>query len=207
MVKLKLQRIGKKKEPHFRLIVQDSKKDPHDKSVEILGWLNPRTKEKQIKKERVEYWLSKGAQPTDTVHNLLVSAEIIKDKKRKTFTISKKRREKMESKDPNKAQINPDENSDIKKSETPMGETEESKKTEEPKEEKKKTNPPANDNKETQKPTEEPKKTEEGKEEKKETNPPANKEGKAEESPSAEATADKQENKKTTDSADEDKKE
>ena len=96
MVALRLQRIGKKKQPHFRLIAQEKTKDPWDKSLEILGWINPRTKEKKIKKERVEYWLSVGAQPTDTVHNLLVNEGILKAEKVKTFKISKKRKEKKE---------------------------------------------------------------------------------------------------------------
>ncbi|MBU4360793.1 30S ribosomal protein S16 [Candidatus Parcubacteria bacterium] len=98
MLTFKLQRIGKKKEPHFRLIVQEKGKDPHDKSVEILGWLNPRTKEKELKKERIEYWLSVGAQATDTVHNLLVSENILKADKKKTFKISKKRASKKKGK-------------------------------------------------------------------------------------------------------------
>lgn len=98
MLTLKLQRIGKKKEPHFRLIAQEKGKNPKSKSVEILGWLNPRTKEKELKKQRIEYWLSVGAQTTDTVHNLLVSEEILKDKKRKSFKVSKKRLAKKEGK-------------------------------------------------------------------------------------------------------------
>lgn len=98
MVRLKLQRIGKKKEPHFRLIVQEKSKDPHDRSVEILGWLNPRTKEKELQKDRIKYWLSVGAQPTDSVHNLLVSEGLLQADKKKTFKISKKRKAKMEGK-------------------------------------------------------------------------------------------------------------
>ena len=98
MVKLKLQRIGRKKTPHFRIIVQESSKDPWDKTNEILGWINPRSKEKDIKKERVEYWLSVGAQPTDTVRNLLINEGIIKGDKAKTVKISKKRAEKIAKK-------------------------------------------------------------------------------------------------------------
>ena len=98
MVILRLQRIGKKKAPHFRLIAQEKTKDPQSRSLEILGWLNPKTKERQIKKERVGYWLSVGAQCTDTVHNLLVDEGILKEGKRKTFKISKKRLERKENK-------------------------------------------------------------------------------------------------------------
>ncbi|MFC1622417.1 30S ribosomal protein S16 [Patescibacteria group bacterium] len=98
MVILRLQRIGRKKEPHFRLIAQDKKKDQWDKSIEILGWLNPRSKEKTLKKERVEYWLSVGAQCTDRVHNWLIDEGILKQDKRNTIKISKKRKSKKEGK-------------------------------------------------------------------------------------------------------------
>ena len=96
MVSIRLQRIGRKKLPHFRLIVQDKQKDPWDKSLEILGSMNPRTKEIKLNKERIEYWLSKGAQPTNTVHNLLIEQGIIKGEKVKTMTVSKKRLAKKE---------------------------------------------------------------------------------------------------------------
>lgn len=99
MVILRLQRIGRKKAPHFRLIAQDKKKDQWDKSIEILGWKNPRSKEQSLKKDRIEYWLSVGAQCTDTVHNWLINEGIIKeDKKRKSIKISKKRAEKIADK-------------------------------------------------------------------------------------------------------------
>lgn len=98
MVSIRLQRIGRKKLPHFRLIVQDKQKDPWDKSLEILGSMNPRTKEVSLKKERIEYWLSVGAQCTNTVNNLLIEQGIIKGKKAKTITISKKRAAKKEGK-------------------------------------------------------------------------------------------------------------
>lgn len=95
MLTLKLQRLGKSKEPFFRLIVQEKTKNPQSKALEILGWLNPRTKKREFKKERLAYWLSVGAQATDTVHNLLVKDGLIKGPKRPAVKISKKRREKM----------------------------------------------------------------------------------------------------------------
>ncbi|MFH1610437.1 MAG: 30S ribosomal protein S16 [Patescibacteria group bacterium] len=96
MVSIRLQRIGRKKLPHFRLIVQDKQKDPWDKSLEILGSIDPRTKEISLKKDRIEYWLSVGAQPTNTVRNLLIEQGIIKGEKAKTINISKKRTAKKE---------------------------------------------------------------------------------------------------------------
>ncbi len=99
MLTLKLQRLGKSKEPFFRLIVQEKAKNPQSKALEILGWLNPRTKKRELKKERIAYWLSVGAQTTATVHNLLVRDGLIKGPKMKTVKISQKRRAKMAVKD------------------------------------------------------------------------------------------------------------
>ncbi|HPI67069.1 MAG TPA: 30S ribosomal protein S16 [bacterium] len=98
MLCLKLQRIGKKKQAFFRLIIQEKARDPHDKNTEILGWYNPYTKTKELKRERISYWLSQGAETTPTVHNLLVDEALISDKKEKTFRVSKKRKEKIAEK-------------------------------------------------------------------------------------------------------------
>jgi len=95
MVSLRFQRIGRKKEAHFRLIAQDKTKDPHDKSLEILGFRNPRSKETELKTDRIKYWLSVGAVTTPSVHNLLVDQKIIEGDKIKTVKISKKRGEKI----------------------------------------------------------------------------------------------------------------
>jgi len=98
MVSIRLQRIGRKKMPHFRLIAQDKQKNPNDKSLEILGSINPRTKEINLKEENIKAWLAKGAQPTNSVHNLLVDKNIIKADKVKTILISKKRLAEIEKK-------------------------------------------------------------------------------------------------------------
>lgn len=100
MLTICLTRIGKKNQPQFRLIVKDRRSDPWGKAIEILGFTNPRVKPRifEFKKDRVEYWLSVGAQPSGTVKNLLIDEGILpKDtKKAKTIKISKKRREKMD---------------------------------------------------------------------------------------------------------------
>jgi small subunit ribosomal protein S16 len=81
MLAIKLKRIGKKHQASFRLIVDEKRHKLYGKNIEDLGWHNPRQDRFEIKKDRVEYWLKNGAQPTDTVHNLLVRAGIIKGKK------------------------------------------------------------------------------------------------------------------------------
>ncbi len=81
MLKIRLQRVGKKNEPSFRLILVESKraaKGGHAK--EILGFHNFRKDGTIIKGDRVLYWISKGVQVSDTAHNLLVSNKIIDGK-------------------------------------------------------------------------------------------------------------------------------
>jgi len=85
MLVIRLTRVGKKKQPSFRVVVQDKTKDPWGKAIDIVGQYNPRTKPKTVvfKEERIKYWLEKGAQPSPTVHNLLVDAKIVKVEKTK----------------------------------------------------------------------------------------------------------------------------
>ena len=82
MLAIKLKRIGKKHQPSFRIIVAEKRSKVTGRYVEDVGWLNPITKEFNIKKEQVEYWLKNGAQPTDTVYNLLVKSGLINGPKR-----------------------------------------------------------------------------------------------------------------------------
>ncbi len=94
MLKIKLSRTGKKNAPTYRFIVCEHTKDPWGDSLEILGHYNPRSKELVLKKERVEHWISKGAQPTETVHNILVTEGILKTKKKNVSALGKKAKEK-----------------------------------------------------------------------------------------------------------------
>lgn len=100
MLSIRFSKVGKKKQPTFRLIVTEKTRDPWGKHLEILGWKNPRTKETVLKADRIKYWIEKGAQPTDTVHNLLIDEKIIEDKKRRVVTISKTRQTKIDAAKP-----------------------------------------------------------------------------------------------------------
>ena len=73
MVVIRLRRAGSKKRPFFRIVVTDSRSARDSSFVEILGHYNPRTKPAvvDVKKERVDYWLEKGAQPSDSVRTLI----------------------------------------------------------------------------------------------------------------------------------------
>jgi len=75
---IRLTRIGAKKKPRYRVVVIEKEKARDSKPVEIVGFYDPLTKPTTVKleKERVDYWMSKGAQPSDTVRGLLkVAAE------------------------------------------------------------------------------------------------------------------------------------
>ena len=74
MVKIRLMRMGAKKQPHYRLVVVDSRKKRSADYIENLGHYDPRdTKENslQIDAERARHWLDQGAQPTPTAVRLL----------------------------------------------------------------------------------------------------------------------------------------
>ncbi|HZS42996.1 MAG TPA: 30S ribosomal protein S16 [Candidatus Paceibacterota bacterium] len=82
MLKIRLQRTGRIHEPTFRLILTDSKNSTKSgRAIEVLGSHDFRKTNTEINAERVKYWMSQGAKPTDTVHNLLISEKVIEGKK------------------------------------------------------------------------------------------------------------------------------
>src|SRR5690606_27952908 len=73
-VKIRLKRFGSKKRPYYRMVVMDSRTARDGKAIEELGFYHPiEAEDKQlvIKEDRVKEWLSNGAEPSDTVRNLL----------------------------------------------------------------------------------------------------------------------------------------
>ena len=82
MLTLRLFRVGKKNQPSFKIVVTDKRNPTRaGRFVEEVGFYNPITKEKVLSKERVQYWLSKGVQPSPTVYNLLIKNGIVEGKK------------------------------------------------------------------------------------------------------------------------------
>ena len=79
MVKIRLKRIGMKKEPFYRIIVTDSRNGRDGRAIEELGYYNPVTDPAQLKvnDERAKYWLCVGAQPSDTCRGLLKKSGVI----------------------------------------------------------------------------------------------------------------------------------
>lgn len=73
MLKIRLQRIGKVGQAHFRVVLVEHTKKPKGEFQELLGSYNPHEKKMTVKMDRILYWISMGAQPSPTVHNLLVN--------------------------------------------------------------------------------------------------------------------------------------
>ena len=71
MVKIRLARVGRKKIPVYRIVVMDSRKARDANYIENVGHYDPRSKELTLKRDRIEYWISKGAKPTNTVAKLI----------------------------------------------------------------------------------------------------------------------------------------
>ena len=90
MLRIRFQRVGKKNQPFFRLVVIEKGRSPRGGRFEKLGFFNPLTKEKGLRAERIKYWLSVGAQPSDRVYNLLVDEKIIEGKKKAVHARPKK---------------------------------------------------------------------------------------------------------------------
>ena len=76
MVKIRLQRVGKKKAPFYHIVVADSRKSRDGKIIDDLGTFDPMTEPSTIvlDKEKVEKWIKNGAKPTDTVKKLIENA-------------------------------------------------------------------------------------------------------------------------------------
>ncbi len=83
MLMLRLQRIGRRNEAHFKMVVIEKTKGPKSqKYVDIVGSYNPKLGRVQIDEEKAKRWISQGVQPSDTVYNMLVSNGIIEGKKK-----------------------------------------------------------------------------------------------------------------------------
>ena len=97
MLKIRLQRVGRKHIPVFRVVLTDSKNATKSgKFLEILGSYNVKSGEVLFKGDRIKEWIKNGAQVSDTVHNFLVGQKIIDGKKKNSLSRkspTKKRKE------------------------------------------------------------------------------------------------------------------
>ena len=82
MLKIRMQRTGRINMPSYRIVVTEHTASPQaGKYVERVGSYDPKSKQRVLSEERIKYWMSVGAKPSDTVHNMLVSAGILNAKK------------------------------------------------------------------------------------------------------------------------------
>jgi len=118
MLRIRLTRTGKKHQPTYRIVVAEHSAPIQGKFIEIVGYYIPTTKPKtlEVKKERVEYWISNGAVPTDTIHNLLVDAKILTEKRNIRYA-KEKQVEKEETKTDKKAVVESEQS--VEATETP----------------------------------------------------------------------------------------
>ena len=95
MVKIRLRRMGAKKQPTYRFVISDARSPRDGRFIEIVGHYNPRTEPKTvvIDEEKVKAWLAKGAQPSDPVRRLLAARGIVE----RGFVPDTKRKPKSEA--------------------------------------------------------------------------------------------------------------
>lgn len=79
MIKLRLRRMGAKRQPHYRIVAAEARSPRDGRFIEVVGYYNPKTDPATVKvnAERAKYWLDHGAQPTETVRSLLVRTGVI----------------------------------------------------------------------------------------------------------------------------------
>lgn len=82
MLRIRLQRVGRIKLPAYRIVVVEAARAAKKRAVvEEVGSYDPKSKTRILAKDRIKYWISVGAQPTGTMHNMLVSEGVISGKK------------------------------------------------------------------------------------------------------------------------------
>ena len=79
-VKLRLKRMGAKKAPRYRIVAADSRSPRDGRDIETIGWINPTTEPETVfvDADKALEWLRKGAQPSDTVRNILSKQGVLK---------------------------------------------------------------------------------------------------------------------------------
>ncbi len=123
MLMIRLARVGKKRHPSFRVVVQEKQKSPSSNVLEILGHYNPLTDPAtfEVKADRLRVWMDRGAQTSNTLNNLLINKGLVTGQKRKVG--GKKKQE------------TPDESAAAPKAEAPASPAAETPKAEAPAEE------------------------------------------------------------------------
>jgi len=140
MLSIKLRPVGRKGQRSFRVAVMEKRSKLKGKFIEDVGWVNPHSNELRVDEERARYWISVGAKPTDSVHNALVKAGVIKGPKRPVHKTSKKKEEEPKAEKEQKAAAEAD-TAESGQEEVSAEEKEKEAKTEEGSEEKQEEKP------------------------------------------------------------------
>src|SRR3989304_8738819 len=99
MLKIRLKRVGKKHDPSFRVVLTDSARAARSDSVnEVLGFYSAKREQTKLSGDKIKEWRAKGAQVSDTVHNILVKEKIIKGPKKNVLPPKKKSVEETKAK-------------------------------------------------------------------------------------------------------------
>ncbi len=122
MLKIRFRRAGRKNNPFFQIVVVEKGSPPRGGNAkEVVGTFDPLNKETNVKGERVKYWISVGAKPSDTVYNLLISEGVIEGEKRPVHNLLERVVEEESQEAPEKEKVSTEE----KKEEKPEEEIEE----------------------------------------------------------------------------------
>lgn len=102
MLKIRLKRLGAKRNPLYRIIVINGREKREGRPIEELGFYNPKRKELKLDKEKISEWLKNGAQPTETVQYLITNSDetgtlIRKEPETEQKKLSKKAKAKLEA--------------------------------------------------------------------------------------------------------------
>ena len=131
MLMMRLQRVGRKNDPAYRVVVVDKRTGPKsNKNIDLIGNYYPKTGEINLNAEKVAKWLAHGVQPSDTVYNMLVTHKLIEGKKRNALpkkspiVDEEKLKAEAEAKAAAEASEAESENTDEAAAEEPVAETE-----------------------------------------------------------------------------------
>lgn len=122
MLTIRLNRVGKRKESRFRIVVQEKSKAPSSNFLETLGHYNPHAESRvtNLKVERAKYWLNHGAKPSDTVYNIFIEHDILEGEKIDLGQPKKKQVKEEEKKESGEQKAGEDKKeAPAKKEETP----------------------------------------------------------------------------------------
>jgi small subunit ribosomal protein S16 len=106
MLTIRLSRTGKRKQPYYRIVLQEKTRDPWSPAIEVLGNLNPREDRSKavLDEERVKYWISQGAEVSKGLHNLFIDKKLMKGEKVNNISLSAARRKAIEAAKPKVAE-------------------------------------------------------------------------------------------------------